>query len=356
MNTSDPIWNLGLIGCGDIAPTHCKALPQHGYHLRAATSRTRARAESLVQEYGSEETVVCDSLETLLARDDLDCVLIATPPYLHTQQTIAALRAGKHVLCEKPFALTTEDCDAIQCVSEETGRKVISFSARLAHGGFTDVVHHQITSGALGEIYRVEVVFHRPHHRPGIDWVKHAHWFSDRRYAGGGVLTDMGQYLTEQVFTLFDWPVYHDVQAQIFRGFPHDLPSDRVHDVEEHANVFARLGDKGGIAYSLDLAARSHYPPTHRITILGSKAGLVIDHSDETNQFSMMFEADNVPGQRMEQFSRWKPARWQGDRIYRGFKAHILHGAPHPGTTIEQARTLIDFCHQAYISAAQLTS
>src|SRR6476660_3242398 len=95
----------GIVGCGDLAAG--KVLPsfQHaqGTEVLAVTSRRRERAEALAGQFGIPR--VYDRLEELLEDRDIDAVYIATPPYAHHPQTLAAAEAGKNILCEKPLAL-----------------------------------------------------------------------------------------------------------------------------------------------------------------------------------------------------------------------------------------------------------
>lgn len=119
-----------------------------------------------------------------------------------------------------------------------------------------------------------ESPYHRAHRLR-----RHRHWFIDKKRAGGGILADMGVYLLDQILHLLDWPEPHTVEATAFRGHPHALPSERIHDEEEQLTLFSRLAN--GVTLTLDLSGRSHEPPLHRLGLLGSRAGLRIEHGED---------------------------------------------------------------------------
>lgn len=100
---------IGLIGCGVMGRSlaaQLKTIEQAD--LVAACDADENAVRSFANEFGVWAT---GNLDELLAREDIDAVLIATPPYLHAEQTVAAAQAGKHVFCEKPMALSLEECD-----------------------------------------------------------------------------------------------------------------------------------------------------------------------------------------------------------------------------------------------------
>ena len=102
---------FGLIGCGDIARKRvAPGLRDSPICELVAVSRARSQlAESFAREFGARRWY--SDWRELLQDDDISAVYIATPVHLHAEQTIAAIEAGKHVLCEKPMALTVAECN-----------------------------------------------------------------------------------------------------------------------------------------------------------------------------------------------------------------------------------------------------
>jgi len=111
---------IGIIGLGFGVQVYIPAFRSEGWEVVAICSRTRDKAEKAAAAAGVRD-VHTDPLE-LIARDDLDAVGIATPPGAHRELAIAALRAGKHVLCEKPFAMDARQAAEMLDAAQESGR------------------------------------------------------------------------------------------------------------------------------------------------------------------------------------------------------------------------------------------
>lgn len=143
---------IGIIGSGFMGRTYAETLSKHcrGACLKAVTGGSRA--EELAGDYGMK---VEPSVPALVARDDIQAVFIATPHHLHAEQAVAAARAGKHVLIEKPMACSVADCDAILDACEQTGvYSSIAFSQRTR---ICNVKAKQlIDEGAIGRIRQME--------------------------------------------------------------------------------------------------------------------------------------------------------------------------------------------------------
>jgi predicted dehydrogenase len=151
--------------------------------LAAVASRSAAKANA----YAAERDIahVFASYEAMLASDTVDAVYIALPNHLHAEWSIKAMQQGKHVLCEKPFALTVMDVARMRAVSEETGM-VLAEAFMYRHHPQTKLVGEFVRSGRLGEIVAVYGVFNfkmkgRENVRLVPEW-------------GGGALWDIGCY------------------------------------------------------------------------------------------------------------------------------------------------------------------
>lgn len=158
--TSD-VLRIGLVGAGAISTQHLEAiagLPTT--RLTAVASASEARARAAGEAHGVPWTT---RLEDLLARDDVDAVTICSPSGLHPDQALAALRAGKHVLIEKPIALTVEQADAV--VAEAGARGLVA--AMVSQRRFEPAVRALkavVDEGLLGRIALVigEGLYFRP--------------------------------------------------------------------------------------------------------------------------------------------------------------------------------------------------
>ena len=150
---------VAVLGTGRIA--ELKLLPAlantSGAVLWSVLSRDAARATEIAKKHGARSPTPGHSdLEALLADDELDAVIIATPDKLHAKQAIAAARAGKHVLCEKPMTTSKEDADAMVEACRHAGVKLgVAFHLRW-HAGLRKL-HQAVAGGQLGELRHMRV-------------------------------------------------------------------------------------------------------------------------------------------------------------------------------------------------------
>jgi predicted dehydrogenase len=343
MSTDRPV-RAGLIGCGDISPSHLKTYQAVGIELIALCDRDLSRAEKRREEFGSDDTLLFDDHNDLLKLPDIDFVTVATPVAFHAPLTIDALRAGKHVACEKPSTLSIAENRAIAQAAKDAGKKVIFFSSRMRWGMAT-LAKEYIERGELGRIYRVSVHHYRRRGRPGVDIITDAHWFVDRKLAGGGIIMDMGQYFMDMVLNLVGWPQIEAVSASNFRGFPHSLPEGVPFDVEEHCTFLARA--EGDLAISFDMAWIANHKPTRTVTILGTDGGIRMDQDEP-----FVFYSDRGgPWRWMNTTTDWQDRTSGAKHAYSDFVQAVRGNDPGIGTTPEEALAITELTQMVLKSA-----
>lgn len=174
-----PPLNFAIVGCGRIAPRHAQALADistsHNLHLVAACDVIESRVKHFTNTYGG--TPYTD-LDALLARDDVHVVSICVPSGLHSEIGQRAARAGKHVLVEKPIALTLEDANALIDTCEREGVTLGVVLQNRFNPPMRDL-RALVDSGALGRIYlgSVTVRWFRPQSYYEDGW--HGTWAMD---------------------------------------------------------------------------------------------------------------------------------------------------------------------------------
>ncbi len=335
-----------VLGCGNISPSHFKSYKALGVELVAVCDVDQAKAEGRKEEYGTEQTEVFTDHKKLLKRDDIDFVTVATPVSYHAPLTIDALRAGKHVACEKPSTLSITENKKIIKEWKKAKKEVLFFSSRQRWGN-SSLAREYIRNGDLGDIYKVDVTYYRRRGRPGIDILQDAPWFVSAKHAGGGVIMDMGQYFMDNVMDLVGWPTVNAVSATTFRGFPHNLPKGTVFDVEEHCNILART--KENCTLTFDMAWIANHSAQSRITILGTKGG--ISMTDE-KPFTYFCDKGG-PWQWMNHTPEWKDTTSGNDHIYQNLCDKIRGKKAIIGTNPEQALAITELTQAALQSAAE---
>jgi predicted dehydrogenase len=159
------------------------------------TSRDTAKAQEIASNYGGR---TYSNYEDLLSDPAIEAVVIATPHFLHHPQTLAALRAGKHVFVEKPIATTIAEAEEMLQVSRETGR-VLAVGHQGRHTGGIKRIKAMLTAGELGTIATVVVVQGYPHalFRTSDDWRK------TETAVPGGQLDELGVHYFDVLQFLF---------------------------------------------------------------------------------------------------------------------------------------------------------
>jgi predicted dehydrogenase len=144
----------------------------------------RQSAEPLLKEFPSAKFF--SDYRPMLQELHLDAVIVALPHFLHKPASVEALRMGMHVFCEKPMAISSEECDEIEAAVRETGRV---FCVNHLRRGFPSVqeIKRMIASGAFGAPISFELTEGAPYGWPAMSFS-----FFDRRISGGGVLMDSG--------------------------------------------------------------------------------------------------------------------------------------------------------------------
>ncbi|SOU01552.1 dehydrogenase [Xanthomonas arboricola pv. fragariae] len=184
----EPSLRWGVLGPGAIASAFVSALRRHtGQRPFAVASRTRARAEAFASTWAMQRAY--DSYEALVEDRDVDIVYIATPHSEHLQQGLLALRAGKHVLIEKPITTCADDARVLVQEARQRGLFLMEamWSRYLPH---TSVLRQLLADGALGELRHVFADLSQR----GPDDATHR----QRNPAlGGGALLDLGVYAVQ---------------------------------------------------------------------------------------------------------------------------------------------------------------
>jgi predicted dehydrogenase len=201
---------IGVVGAGAIAQlAHLPVLAKmRGAELVAICDNDRAKARALADRFDIRDTFT--DIEDLLELEDLDAVVVATPNHLHEPHVLSALAAKRHVLCERPLALSARGVERILTASARAGRAV---TVANNHRYRTDVqtLSRFMQGGELGKTTAV---------RGGAYHVKRPAegWRQRRAEAGGGAFLEFGVPLLDLALWLADYPEPVRVSAHMDRG------------------------------------------------------------------------------------------------------------------------------------------
>ncbi|WP_129357129.1 oxidoreductase [Sorangium cellulosum] len=332
---------VGLIGYGLAGAVFHAPLIRSVPRLRLAAIATRREGQVMTDHSG---VAVHPTPEVLIAEPGIDLVVIATPNETHFPLARAALEAGKHVVVDKPFTITSAEADELIALAARRGRLLSVFQNRRWDADFR-TVRHCIEQGLLGEVASYEAHFDR--FRPAIK-----QGWREQESPGSGILYDLGAHLIDQALLLFGPP--RAVTADLLAQRPGARAVDYFHLTLDH-------GRRRVILRSSTLARE----PGPRFAVHGAGGSFLkygIDGQEEA------LKAGKRPGA-----PAWgqEDPRWHGtlltadgerrvieslpgayEAYYEGIAAAILDGGP-PPVRAEEARDVIRVIEAAMKSSAE---
>ena len=210
---------VAVIGCGTIAnsahiPAYCK---NEKAEIKYFCDIIPEKAEKCVEKYGCGIAVT--DYRQVLADPEVEAVSVCTPNNVHPTITMDALRAGKHVLCEKPAARTYAEALEMQKVQHETGR-VLNIGVVNRFNTAVNEIKKLISAGELGEVYHVYVSFRAHRSIPGLGGA-----FTTKAIAGGGTLIDWGVHYLDIVMYCTGDPMPKTVSGTAYSRLGVDMPN-----------------------------------------------------------------------------------------------------------------------------------
>ncbi len=273
---------IGMIGTGNIAQTHIRAyLKNPDVELYALCDIDPDRLKKTAERYGIPPERTFTDKDEMLKLAEIDAVSVCTWNSQHAPCTIAALKAGKHVLCEKPMATNARDAKAMADAAKESGKLLmIGFVRRF--GNDCRVVKDYLDAGYFGNLYYSKATYLRRNGNPGG-------WFGDKSRSGGGPLIDLGVHVIDLVRYLMGNPqpvsVYGVTYQKLFdRPGVHKASAYRassatekdICDVEDLASALVRFDNGATLAieaaFSLNIKTDEG-----TIQLFGDKAGAKLD-------------------------------------------------------------------------------
>jgi predicted dehydrogenase len=282
------------------------------------------------------ECAAHEDFETLIEDKRVEIVVIATPNFLHTEHAIAALQAGKHVVCEKPFALSTSDADRMIDAAEDAGKSLVPFQNR-RYEPHLQKVRQIIASGVMGRVVQIRLTWHSFGRR--WDW-------QTLKDFGGGSLNNNGSHLLDHALEVFG-----DGDPQVFADLKRTPLTSG--DTEDHVKIV--LHGEGHPTVDMELTNAAAFPQD-RWHIMAASGGLrgTPEHLEwKWVDYARMpaRPVDRAPAEgrkyQNENLS-WEQASWDAPTdaaaapllFYRDLFAALRGGQPHP-ITPQSVRRLI---------------
>ena len=271
---------VGVIGAGGIAqfghiPSY-QAIPE--VEVIAVSDPNGDKLRDVQKRYSIENGF--SDYRELLKTDGLDAVSICTPNYLHAEMALAALRSGKHVLCEKPFAVNVREAEEVVTEAKRTGLLVmenLSLRSDLTHR----IIMKYVRQKSLGRVYYAKCSYLRRKGHPGIGG-----WFTNKKESGGGCLIDLGIHVLDLGLCALGQPNPVSVTASTYDylipratdgGWPPDTTRlndrfDKKVDIEDLATAFIRFDT--GSTLLLEAGWAGYSEVGVKVSLFGTEAGV----------------------------------------------------------------------------------
>jgi predicted dehydrogenase len=271
---------IGLVGTGFARSAQAPAFRAcAGADLLAVCSGNIENARKTAAEF--EIPHICENHEQLIALEDISVVVVSAPPYLHHPVTLAALRAGKNVICEKPMAMNAQQAREMTEMAAAHPRQLAIIDHELRFNPTRRKMKDLIESGFVGNIYHITVTiaagFRHSAQRP---W----NWWAEKS-KGGGLLGALGSHAIDQMRWLFGEieSVCADVATLVTSRIDPATNQPRTNETDDYCTFLVRFAPRNGRTFHGTVLLTALYASggKNQMTVAGDQGTLVLD-GDET--------------------------------------------------------------------------
>ena len=290
---------IGFAGVGWIGRHRMQALIDGGLCIPVAIAEPGAEAAAAALESAPEAERAKD-FEELIARDDLDAVVIATPSAAHASQSIAALERGLAVFCQKPLGRNAAEVSAVIEAAKSADR-LLGVDLSYRHTVAMQEIRKAIQGGMLGDIFSIDLVFHNAY---GPD----KPWFYDKALSGGGCVIDLGVHLVDLALWALDFPQVKSIESHLHAGGKPLTSSDQV---EDHAIATITLSSGAVVRLACSWKLQAGHEAEIAARFYGTAGGLEMHN---VNGSFYDFRARAMQGTASETLAE-PPDQWGGRAI-----------------------------------------
>ncbi|HVM60397.1 MAG TPA: Gfo/Idh/MocA family oxidoreductase [Verrucomicrobiae bacterium] len=297
---------VGVVGYGgsyNMGKVHLEEMQKAGMTPTAVAEIDATRLAAAVRDFPGIETY--PSLATMLRKSEVDLITIITPHNTHAPLALQALQAGRHVVCEKPMAIRTAECDAMIQAAKKNRVVLSTYHNRHWDGPIVNAVQ-QVGSGMIGEVVRVEAHM-GSRSQPG-------EWWRTSKSISGGVLYDWGVHLLEYSLQLIRSEIV-EVAGYAKRGYWAAHTKWKKDTNEDEA--FATVRFKSGQWLTLLISALDSNPRRGFLEVTGTEGSYVLDWP-----FNECFRQEG----NQTTTRRFKNLASEGWRYYQNLADHLTKG------------------------------
>ena len=299
---------VGVIGYGgafNMGRMHLQDMQKAGMTPRAVAEPDAARLAVAAQEFPGIQTF--SNVDDMLAKSDVNLVVLITPHNTHAPLALKCLKSGRHVVCEKPFAITTKECDAMIAAAKKADVMVSTFHNRHWDGSIMKAME-VLKSGVIGDLVRIEGHLGA--------WGKPGDWWRSSKSISGGVMYDWGVHLLEYMLQLADSEVT-EVTGMAKRGYWAQQSKWGKDTVEDEG--FAVVRFKSGTWATLCISNIDANPKRGMVEVTGTKGTFWWEYD---NHEITVKDGDTT----IVTKGKNPPAQWE--KYYANIAAHLVKGAP----------------------------
>jgi predicted dehydrogenase len=267
---------VGIVGAGQISYGHVTQINEHpGAEVVAVADPSEKRAKLLQEKFSLPQRY--QDAKEMIADPEIDAVSIAVPNFLHAPVALDALKAGKHVLLDKPFALNYKEAQSVVAAAKKA-KKVFTMGMNWRFNQHAQTIRALTDRKEFGEIYHAKATILR---RCGIP--KFGTWFCEKKKSGGGCMLDIGVHFLDLCLYAINNFKPVSVSGQTYTKFGNRKlgggtwgmsdPGKHVFDVDDFASALIRF--ENGATVTLDVAWAMHQKEDTKMSVqlMGTQAG-----------------------------------------------------------------------------------
>lgn len=333
---------VAILGAGFITDIHMES-----YHrfipeaeVVAVFARKKEKAEAFAKKYGIGQFY--DNIDDAITKSGCDVVDICLPNYQHADATIKAAKAGKHVIIEKPLAVTLEEADEMIDACKRAGVKLM-YAEELCFAPKYERVRMLVNEGAVGKVYMLKQA--EKHSGP------HTDWFYDVNLAGGGVLMDMGCH----AFGWFRWMLKNAKAKSVYATMSTVLHKERTRG-EDNSVVIVEF--ENGVTCIAENSWAKHGGMDDRSEVYGTGGVVYADLFMGNSAISYSKEGYGYAMEKADTTVGWSFTVFE-EAFNQGYPHELKHfiecvkDNKQPLVTGEDGRDVLEIIYAAYASAAE---